>query len=119
MAGLSYRGIRLVGERLESCIFIAPDHALPPRNWLAGLFEKNRLDPDERRSLLIGRPASGQEDTGRIICSCFGVGENTLCKAIQSQGLKTPEDIGRQLKAGTNCGSCIPELKALIAAVRQ
>jgi assimilatory nitrate reductase catalytic subunit len=34
--------------------------------------------------------------------------------AIQRDGLHTVEALGQSLKAGTNCGSCIPELKELI-----
>jgi len=34
--------------------------------------------------------------------------------AIQS-GCVTATDISARLKAGTNCGSCVPELKALLA----
>ena len=30
-------------------------------------------------------------------------------------GARSAADIGAKLKAGTNCGSCIPELKRLIA----
>jgi assimilatory nitrate reductase catalytic subunit len=36
-------------------------------------------------------------------------------EAIEQQGLTTPEEIGSCLKAGTNCGSCIPELRSLLA----
>jgi assimilatory nitrate reductase catalytic subunit len=32
-----------------------------------------------------------------------------------SHGCATATDIGARLKAGTNCGSCVPELKALLA----
>jgi assimilatory nitrate reductase catalytic subunit len=64
--------------------------------------------------VLAGTPAAGQEDAGHIVCSCFGVGVDTLCTAIRDFGLRTPEEIGLRLQAGTNCGSCIPELRALI-----
>ena len=109
-----YRAARLVEGRLESCIFIGPDFHLPPRDWLGSLFEKEVLDEDERMSLLTGRPGRGRPDAGRIVCACFGVGENTLVEAIRTQGLNTVEAIGEALKAGTNCGSCIPELRALL-----
>jgi assimilatory nitrate reductase catalytic subunit len=68
-------------------------------------------------SLLMGMPSKDHSDGGRIVCSCFGVGINTLTAAIRDGGLVTVEDIGKTLKAGTNCGSCIPELKALIKEV--
>ncbi len=115
-AGRQYRGVRLVGDRVESCIFIAPSHQLPSRSWLAGLFSKDRLDEQERRGLLLGKAPPGQEDVGHIVCACFSVGVNTLVKSIRDDGLDTVEAIGEALKAGTNCGSCVPELKSLIAA---
>ena len=44
----------------------------------------------------------------------LGAGEAAILEAIQS-GCVTAADIGARLKAGTNCGSCVPELKALLA----
>ena len=111
-----YRAARLVDGQLESCIFIGPDHELPPREWLIGLFEQDPLDDVSRRSLLSGKPGAGQKDAGAVVCSCFGVGINTIVEAIRTQGLVTPEAIGEALQAGTNCGSCVPELKSIIAA---
>lgn len=109
-----YRGAVLVDGRLHACLFVAPSHELPPRGWLAGLFAPAELGPAERASLLVGRPGQGQRDCGRIVCACFGVGFNTLTTAIRELRLATPEAIGAMLKAGTNCGSCVPELRQLI-----
>ena len=53
-------------------------------------------------------------DTGPTVCSCFGVGRNTICSAIRERGLKTAAEITSCLKAGGNCGSCVPELKKLL-----
>lgn len=55
-----------------------------------------------------------QEDSGPTVCACFGVGKNTLIKAIRENNANSIEAIGERLKAGTNCGSCLPELKALL-----
>lgn len=55
-----------------------------------------------------------QEDAGPTVCACFGVGRNTLLKAIHEKGIRSVEEIGALLKAGTNCGSCVPEIKALL-----
>ena len=109
-----YRGAVLVDGRLQACLFIAPGHALPLRGWLAGLFAQPELGLAERASLLAGRPGQGQCDNGRIVCACFGIGLNMLTATIREQGLATPEAIGATLKAGTNCGSCVPELRQLI-----
>ncbi len=109
-----YRAVRLLAGGLESCLFIGPQASLPARDWLVKMFNQSQIDDAERASLLSGKPAPGSKDAGRIVCACFGVGVNTLRDAIQSQGLRSAEEIGQCLKAGTNCGSCVPELKLLL-----
>jgi assimilatory nitrate reductase catalytic subunit len=71
----------------------------------------------ERIALLAGTSASGAKPAGKIVCSCFSVSQESILAAIQADGLTSPAQIGTRLKAGTNCGSCIPELKKLLQAV--
>ena len=112
-----YRAACFVGERLDSCIFISAKNILPPRDWLIGLFQKDALTDAERAGLLRGTPPADQEDVGRIVCACFNIGEKTLQQAIAA-GADTVEALGERLRAGTNCGSCKPELADLIARSR-
>jgi assimilatory nitrate reductase catalytic subunit len=78
------------------------------------LFAAGPLTDDQRRMLLSGKPAQGLAAAGPVVCACFGVGRNTICDAIAA-GARSAAELGLRLKAGTNCGSCIPELKRLIA----
>ena len=114
----SYRAARVRKGRLEACLFVssAPGPVLPSPDWLAALFAKPLLDAKERAALLAGRRAGGA-DAGPQVCACFGVCRNPIVTAIRDGRLTTPQQIGRQLKAGTNCGSCLPELRALLAEV--
>jgi len=113
-AARRYRAAFVREGRLEMVCFFERDAAtLPPRHWLEALFDQASLDGEARRALLMGRPSRGLPDCGRIVCACFGVGENDLKRAI-AQGAKSVEALGIELKAGTNCGSCIPELKQLL-----
>ncbi len=109
-----YRAARIVNGRLESCLFIGPDINLPARDYLADIFVKEELSDKDRASLLTGKPPGDVEDRGKIVCACFNVGLNEITKAIKEQQLVTAEAIGKVLKAGTNCGSCVPELKAIL-----
>jgi assimilatory nitrate reductase catalytic subunit len=109
-----YRVALVKDQTLQAVLFIARSFDLPTRTWLSQLFSKENLDDTDRMSLLAGRAAQGVEDAGETVCACFGVGVNTLRKAITQQGLVTVEAIGAALKAGTNCGSCVPELRKLI-----
>jgi len=110
-----YRAARIINDSLESIVFIAPDKNLPERSWLTSLFVKEALEKAERLALLTGHPPIGTTDVGQIVCSCFNVGEKTILSVIKEQGLTTHQAVGKCLKAGTNCGSCVPEIKALLA----
>ncbi len=111
----TYRAAHVVNDKIEACIFISPRPDLPSRSWLASLFAKEKLDDVDRTGLLVGQSANPAADTGATVCVCFGVGRKTICSAIAKHGLTTHQQIGQHLKAGTNCGSCIPELKAILA----
>jgi len=110
-----YRGALVQDGRLLAVYFLEREaNRLPPRHWLESLFEGKALSDAQRHALLIGRPGSAVPDSGRIVCACFGVGENSLMKVI-TDGADSVEALGTRLQAGTNCGSCIPELKRLLA----
>ncbi|KAA0585042.1 molybdopterin-dependent oxidoreductase (plasmid) [Azospirillum oryzae] len=109
----------MAGDRLDACLFVAADGRLPPRGWLAGLLEADGLDDGARAGLLAGRAPGAQADEGRIVCACFSVGINRLAGAIRDRRLTSVAEIGAALKAGTNCGSCVPELKEVLRHAHQ
>ncbi|MDU7685548.1 MAG: molybdopterin-dependent oxidoreductase, partial [Klebsiella grimontii] len=84
-------------------------------DWIHAAFRVPPQNADRRHALLSGRKGGVEMPRGRIICSCFSVGERAIGEAIAG-GCRTPGALGGKLKCGTNCGSCIPELKALLAA---
>ncbi|MYN00698.1 molybdopterin-dependent oxidoreductase [Pseudoduganella sp. DS3] len=112
------RAVHLVDDRIAQCIFISARPDLPARQWLASLFEKEQLELADRAALLAGRPIQAGADAGATVCSCFGVGRNTICNAIREKNLTTPAQITACVKAGGNCGSCVPELKKLLVETR-
>jgi assimilatory nitrate reductase catalytic subunit len=110
-----YRCALLIDSRLAACLYLSRSPQLPSRPWLASLFTQERLDDADRRALLAGRPLDAAADAGPLVCSCFRVGRRTINEAITRHKLQTPAQIGARLKAGTNCGSCLPEIRLLLA----
>ncbi|EGX60417.1 iron-sulfur binding protein [Streptomyces zinciresistens K42] len=47
------------------------------------------------------------------ICSCFGVTEQQV-KQHAADGAGTPRQIASACKAGTDCGSCVRRIQALL-----
>lgn len=117
LSGGVFRAASFRDGRIETCLFVGPAHDAGDWNVIKSLFAGERLDGEQRRMLLSGRAADGVASAGPAVCACFGVGRHAIAEAIAS-GAVTAEAIGARLKAGTNCGSCIPELKRLIAQVR-
>lgn len=97
--------------RVAAALFTAPEPIGLARSYLTTL--PGELAPPE---LLSGQPGIDRPDPGATVCACFGVGVNTIAAAIASEGLMSVEAIGAALQAGTNCGSCRPELQALLDA---
>ncbi len=111
-----FRAARLQDGRLQACLFTGPDHALPSRDWLMALFAKDEIDPAERRALLAGRRADGVAPEPSI-CVCMGVGARAIRAAIEA-GCDSVEAVGKATTAGTNCGSCRPEIGAILSSIR-
>jgi assimilatory nitrate reductase catalytic subunit len=111
-----YRCARLQNGRLMGCLFVACTYELPDRDWLSGLFGEAALSRSARMGLLAGRPLGGEPDGGPIVCACFAVGANTIRQAISQKSCHTAAQLGEELRAGTGCGSCLPELQAMLEA---
>ena len=109
-----FRAASFNGDRIEACLFVGPAHDAGDWDVVKHLFAAETLTDDARRLLLSGRSSEGVVSTGPVVCACFGVGRASVCDAIAA-GAATAAEIGVKLKAGTNCGSCVPELKRLIA----
>ena len=75
---------------------------------------------DIRRLLLspATNAPSGFVLSGKVICQCFNVSEETITAALGDisgePGVRYAV-LQSQLKCGTNCGSCTPELRQLVA----
>jgi len=107
----------LVEGSLDACLFLARDgEFLPGRTELEEMLG-DAVEPPARLSLVAGLPASAlRMDSGPIVCACFAVGLRTLQSAIIEHRLGSVGAIGEALRAGTNCGSCRPELRAILDA---
>jgi assimilatory nitrate reductase catalytic subunit len=106
-------------EGIEECLFVGPQGTLPDIDAVVALFAKREpLDDACRMSFLSGEIAGAISPAGRVICTCFQVGIDTIRDAIAADRLTDVREIGKKLRAGTNCGSCISELKDILQQCR-
>ncbi len=97
------------GSVLKGLFFAAPNPIEVMRQLAISRMNSNEL----ALTALAGLSVSGQPDPGRTICACFNVGINTIRRSIRN-GTTTLVELGNGTAAGTNCGSCKPELQTLI-----
>ncbi|MEX0276207.1 MAG: molybdopterin-dependent oxidoreductase [Ruegeria sp.] len=104
----AHRIVLSEGSRILAALFVSPRPEALMRDYLASL-------PDvSPQQFLSGRAPAEAADTGPTVCACFNVGMKTILSAINSQKLMSVDDIGAAVQAGTNCGSCRPELADLL-----
>lgn len=105
------------GDRLCAALFVSPGPVAVSRQWVADQLHQHHPDFKARSGLFAGRPAAGMPDKGAIVCSCFSVGVNEINAAARG-GCRSVDAIGTALNAGTNCGSCRPEIRRILDATQ-
>ncbi|WP_313328935.1 (2Fe-2S)-binding protein, partial [Stutzerimonas balearica] len=85
------------------------------RDWLKALWARGSIEPGLRRWLLapLSTPPGVLPERDPTICNCLNIGRRSICDGI-ARGLDLPE-LQRSLGCGTRCGSCVPEIKRLLA----
>jgi assimilatory nitrate reductase catalytic subunit len=72
---------------------------------------------------LIGKPLTfsrlleiaSSDEKSELVCSCFRVTDKAIIDALESGECHSLSQLQAKLKCGTNCGSCIPQVKNLVA----
>lgn len=87
-------------------------------DWLRDVIVEGVDAASQRAWMLapVARPPAGGAGRGRVICNCLNVAEPDILAAIAAGADLAA--LQASLKCGTECGSCVPELKRLIAGNR-
>ena len=92
-------------------------------HWIKTLLQDRLPAQAYGRQLLspAATPPAGVAARGKIVCSCFGVAEMAIKQQLAASPPELPEAdhlsaLQAALSCGTNCGSCLPELKRLVRA---
>ena len=114
LEGVQGLGAVIGDGRLDAVMVTGESRDESVRDRLAPFMAIERLSLDQRNVLLQGGDAA---DRGGEMCACFGVSCNAVETAI-ARGAASLEAIGAMTRAGSNCGSCRPEIRALLRTAR-
>ena len=95
--------------------------------WYFQMLRDGKAIHEIRDSLMFGQDSlgntghQGQDKAASMtnemeVCGCNGVCKGTIVKAIQDQGLFTIDDVKKQTKAGSSCGSCVGLVEQILAS---
>lgn len=114
-------GSGVSGQKLEAVLVSGERAQVTAASWLREYLESGvSVDGLGRALLMPGTAPPGKIPVrGKIICSCLNVSEKAIQGVLQDLPLLAPdkllEKLQAQLGCGTNCGSCVPELKRMVA----
>ncbi|MFZ3582838.1 molybdopterin-dependent oxidoreductase [Loktanella sp. DJP18] len=103
----------LDGDRLLAALFVSRAPVAVSRDHLVAQLGQPAVAP------LSGRPSADMPDPGPVVCACLNVGQNTIRAAISSGQAVSMAQVGDCTGAGTNCGSCRPEIAVLLAKAQR
>jgi len=114
----SARRLRIAGDHLIAARLSGGIDAVASAEWLREWMLAGRGVAAIRRQLLMpmASPPADFKPAGRVLCNCFGVTESAVSAALaEAEGSAGQRLVNLQarLKCGTNCGSCLPELRGL------
>ena len=105
------------GERRLNAFVLAGDTSA--QNWIRTLLQDELPAQAYGRMLLVpsAKPPVAVQARGKQICTCFNGTEAAIakqlghCKGNEDQRLA---QLQTALDCGTNCGSCLPEVKRMV-----
>jgi assimilatory nitrate reductase catalytic subunit len=104
--GSTIRAVRLSGDTRSE-------------KWLHGYWQRGDAVQTVRRYLALpfAMPPGVAVRGSRMVCVCHGATDEAIAAALDS-GATTLAALQDRLKCGTHCGSCVPELRGMLAARR-
>lgn len=112
------RTAALVNGAVEGIVMLFDGLSEPAGEWLKTVLKRSDLTTTERRGLLAGRMPQGVgQDDGPVVCVCHQVTATTISAAI-GKGCTSTAAVGKACQAGTNCGSCLPEINRMLRAAQ-
>lgn len=97
---------------------VAVDASAEVTTWSLAAYpqlDDSEVVPNDRSSGWQGLSSfnPGSVAASPTVCTCFDVTERHITEAYMA-GQRSTEQLGKALRCGTNCGSCLPEINRMV-----
>lgn len=104
-----YKKCVIKNDRMVGAVFVGDNTEFARfRDWIRQRIELG----EQRKGLLIGESRE-HNVIGPLVCSCNNVGQGNIENAVKN-GCHDLQQLCETTAAGTGCGSCKPEVKAIL-----
>ena len=108
--------------KILGVLLTGPRANLAAESWLRVFMESGRDSQELGQALLSpdAVPPVPVKARGKIVCNCFNVSDSDIDDCLNASKAESGEPAMRlqqlqdHLKCGTNCGSCVPEIRQMI-----
>jgi assimilatory nitrate reductase catalytic subunit len=117
--------LKLRGDQAELSGFVLAGDT-SAQAWIKTLLQDELPAQAYGRLLLLpgAKPPVAVQSRGKLVCSCFNVTDTAIDEQLSTTAAGNSSDEERlaslqtALRCGTNCGSCVPEVKRMVRASR-
>lgn len=107
--------LRVRAGRIVAASIAGPAEALRAESWLRELLGRPPPLPAYRLLRPGAQPPTQASPRGRIVCNCFDVSESDIARVLATANGDALAHLQAELRCGTQCGSCLPELRRSVA----
>jgi len=109
--------------KIQGVMLTGPKADMAAESWLKTFLETGHDSQAIGMALLSAgaNPPVPMKTRGKIVCNCFNVSSNDIQEALATLPSSDNTDVNarlfalqNKLECGTNCGSCLPEIKQMI-----
>ena len=105
------RCIRYSGHRVMETVFISDRPIDVSYEWLR---KSIGIEVEDSLRILSGVPEEPTQNKGDVVCACLGIGKVELQRTLDSGESKSVQELINTTGAGSNCGTCLPELAGFV-----
>jgi len=109
------------GRKLSKVMLCGAQKDIASSEWLLNFLEQATEVSSLGRLLLASseKPPLALTQRGKIVCNCLNVAEANIVECAKAITFTDPlmrlEQLKKTLACGTQCGSCVPELKQILS----
>jgi assimilatory nitrate reductase catalytic subunit len=111
------------GQHVAAALVSGEAATVTQAAWLREAIDQGEaLGAQALRILSTLRPPAASSARGRVVCNCFDVAETQIVERLASCAGNAEQRVATlqsQLCCGTQCGSCLPELRRMAATQPQ